>query len=421
MRPRDPRVYQCGAALTISATKLAGITAAAGLIIALGRLRIGSDAGSTGSGDAGSAVDEFLPCAVSDAGGWNDKCRIQRVGQERHGQGGQGARRDAARVRVEDRQRLRAEHADRHLRGLHARGVAVGFKLAAATIESANANPDLSFAIIDDYADADFDGKPDAPNIKPLVFNTAEAAYLGGYAAAACRPRPASTRSAPSAACRSPRWRSSWTATSSARRSTTRTRARTSRSPGGTAPPRRGLFTGGFGRTTPRSRPLRTSSTRASTSSCPSAAPSTSAAATIRDSGKDAVMLGVDTDLAVADPSVADITLVSIMKAIDVSVYDTIAASKGDFDPTPYVGRAEERGRQALELPRLRVEASRRSHRRAEEAAGRHHRRHHQGRVEELDKPVRDLTLSALGASSRVLLAPVASVTPAREPTQVGF
>ena len=31
--------------------------------------------------------------------------------------------------------------------------VAVGFKLAAATIESANANPDLDFAIIDDYAE----------------------------------------------------------------------------------------------------------------------------------------------------------------------------------------------------------------------------------------------------------------------------
>ena len=56
-------------------------------------------------------------------------------------------------------------------------------------------------------------------------------------------------------------------------------------------------------------------------------------------------MLGVDTDLAVADPSVADITLVSIMKAIDVSVYDTtIAASKGDFDPTPYVGTLKNEG-----------------------------------------------------------------------------
>ena len=51
------------------------------------------------------------------------------------------------------------------------------------------------------------------------------------------------------------------------------------------------------------------------------------------------------TDLAVADPSVADITLVSIMKAIDVSVYDTtIAASKGDFDPTPYVGTLKNEG-----------------------------------------------------------------------------
>ena len=56
-------------------------------------------------------------------------------------------------------------------------------------------------------------------------------------------------------------------------------------------------------------------------------------------------MLGVDSDLAVADDSVADITLVSIMKAIDVAVYDaTVAASKGEFDPAPYVGTLKNEG-----------------------------------------------------------------------------
>ena len=70
-----------------------------------------------------------------------------------------------------------------------------------------------------------------------------------------------------------------------------------------------------------------------------------SAAAAIADSGKDTLILGVDKDLAVADPSVTDITLVSIMKAIDVAVYDaTMAASKGEFDPTPYVGTLKNEG-----------------------------------------------------------------------------
>ena len=70
-----------------------------------------------------------------------------------------------------------------------------------------------------------------------------------------------------------------------------------------------------------------------------------SAAAAITDSGKDTLMLGVDSDLAVADDSVAGVTLVSIMKAIDVAVYDaTIAASKGEFDPTPYIGTLKNEG-----------------------------------------------------------------------------
>jgi len=56
-------------------------------------------------------------------------------------------------------------------------------------------------------------------------------------------------------------------------------------------------------------------------------------------------MLDVDSDLAVADPNVASITHVSIMKAFDVAVYDaTIAASKGEFDPTPYVGTLKNEG-----------------------------------------------------------------------------
>ncbi len=56
-------------------------------------------------------------------------------------------------------------------------------------------------------------------------------------------------------------------------------------------------------------------------------------------------MLGVDTDLAVADETVADLVLVSVMKAIDVAVRDaTIEAAGGDFDVTPYVGTLENEG-----------------------------------------------------------------------------
>ena len=61
----------------------------------------------------------------------------------------------------------------------------VGFLLEDTIQEAAEANSDLNFALIDStFSDAD--GKPvTIDNAKPVVFNTAEAAYLAGYVAAA--------------------------------------------------------------------------------------------------------------------------------------------------------------------------------------------------------------------------------------------
>jgi basic membrane protein A len=52
----------------------------------------------------------------------------------------------------------------------------VGFELADATLAEATANPDVHFAIVDEVVDA--------PNVKPIVFDTAQAAFLAGYLAA---------------------------------------------------------------------------------------------------------------------------------------------------------------------------------------------------------------------------------------------
>ena len=56
--------------------------------------------------------------------------------------------------------------------------VTVGFLMGDATAEAAQANPDERFAIVD--------SAPEEPieNVKPLLFNTAEAAFLAGYLAA---------------------------------------------------------------------------------------------------------------------------------------------------------------------------------------------------------------------------------------------
>lgn len=53
----------------------------------------------------------------------------------------------------------------------------VGWSLAPATSESATDNPDIHFAIVDDAS-------IDLPNVKSIIYNTAEASYLAGYLAA---------------------------------------------------------------------------------------------------------------------------------------------------------------------------------------------------------------------------------------------
>ncbi len=62
--------------------------------------------------------------------------------------------------------------------------IGVGFVIAPALTEAAQANPDIQFAIIDSSFQTP-DGKPvDVKNGKPLSFNTAEASFLAGYVAA---------------------------------------------------------------------------------------------------------------------------------------------------------------------------------------------------------------------------------------------
>ncbi|MFB2555181.1 BMP family lipoprotein [Herbiconiux liangxiaofengii] len=52
----------------------------------------------------------------------------------------------------------------------------VGYELADATLAEAGANPETHFAIVDETVDA--------PNVKPILFDTAQASYLAGYLAA---------------------------------------------------------------------------------------------------------------------------------------------------------------------------------------------------------------------------------------------
>lgn len=330
--------------MTISTTKkLIGATLAAGVVLALAGC--GQAPAETPGGASEQPVDsDFKPCLISDAGGWNDKSFNQSAKE--------GMDQAIGELDVEGLDFESANDNDYapNLETAVSEGctliVSVGFKLSAATIESALANPEIDYAIIDDWADADANGETDAPNIKPLVFDTAQAAYLGGYAAAAWSAQSGVNKVGTLGGMQIPSVAVFMDGYQLGVEKYNQDKGASVEVFGWDSASQEGSFTGGFDANDTAKQTAQGVLDQGVDVILPVGGPIyQSAAAAIADSGQDTLMLGVDSDLAVADPAMADLTLVSIMKAIDVAVYDaTMAAAVGDFDPAPYVGTLENEG-----------------------------------------------------------------------------
>ena len=128
------------------------------------------------SGPSASAPN-FTGCIVSDSGGFDD----QSFNQSSY----DGLKKTEADLGIKVKQAESKSNNDyaTNLNGMVSAGCnltfTVGYLLGDATKAAAEANPDKHFAIID-FAYA----QPIA-NVKPVVYDTAQAAYLAGYAAAA--------------------------------------------------------------------------------------------------------------------------------------------------------------------------------------------------------------------------------------------
>lgn len=127
------------------------------------------------SDPAAEPTVDISPCIVSDSGGFDDRS-FNQLGAE----GLRAAAESLGVEAIEVESQSAADYAP-NLSSVIDQGcnmvVSVGFSLAEATAAAAEANPDISFAIIDDNS-------IDLPNVKPIVFDTAQAAFLAGYAAA---------------------------------------------------------------------------------------------------------------------------------------------------------------------------------------------------------------------------------------------
>lgn len=293
-----------------------------------------SSSGETTSSD-------FLPCVVSDAGGFNDKS-FNQLSYEGVEQAADelGAEFKAVESNSEN------DYAP-NLESLVAEGcdtiVTVGFALSAATVESATANPDIEYILIDDAADNDFDGKKDAENIKPLLYNTAEAAFLAGYAAAdysktgvvgtyGGQPYPTVTI-----------FMDGFKQGVEYYNEEKGKKVEVVGYEGG----EKGAFTGGFEANETATNTARQLLDQDADVILPVGGPIYQGALTAIDaSGKDVALVGVDADFYETDPNTQDVVLTSILKNMKVSTYEAVmsAAEDEDFDFTPYVGTLENDG-----------------------------------------------------------------------------
>jgi basic membrane protein A len=290
---------------------------------------------SGGSGDGG-----FLPCIVSDAGGFTDKSFNQTSYE--------GLVRAADELGIEFRQAESGGEADfgPNLDNMVNEGctliVSVGFALSAATVASALDNPDIDYLLVDDAADNDFDGTTDAPNIKPLLYDTAQAAYLAGYLAAGYSPAGSVGTFGGMPFPTVTIFMDGFMQGVNAYNEENSANVSFVGFQGGD----QGVFTGGFEDNDEATGAAQTVIDQGVDVIMPVGGPIFLSALTVmNDTPRDIAMIGVDTDFFISAPETADVVLTSVMKNMNQSVYDNvIAASSGEFDATAYVGTLENGG-----------------------------------------------------------------------------
>lgn len=310
-------------------TGLAGLAiASAGLILA------GCAAAPATPTASGSAAPKYLPCMVSDSGGFDDKS-FNQLGFE-------GLNEASDKLGVKP---LSVESADdtvyaSNITNLVDQGcnlvVTVGFLLSDATKAAAAANPNVDFAIVDDAAIT-------AKNVKPITFNTSEAAFLAGYAAASySKTGVVGTFGG----IQIPTVTIFMDGYADGVKYYNEKKSKNVKVIGWDVAAQTGSFTGGFAAGVEAKSAAQTLIDQNADVILPVGGPIfLSAGEAIRDSKKDIALIGVDADAYETATDLKDLFLTSILKGVKVGVSDVVAASAaGDFSATPFVGTLKNNG-----------------------------------------------------------------------------
>ncbi|XNQ55085.1 BMP family ABC transporter substrate-binding protein [Agrococcus sp. 1P02AA] len=279
---------------------------------------------------------DIQPCIVSDEGGFDDRS-FNQLGAE-----GLRAASEALGVEgVEVESSSPSDYAP-NLDSVIAQGcnmvVSVGFNLAEATGAAATANPDVNFAIIDDNS-------IEAENVQPIVFNTAEAAFLAGYAAAS---HSESGIIATWGGIQIPPVTIFMDGFVEGAEYFNEQNDADVQILGWDAEGQSGSFTGSFSAGVEAKAMAQTYIDQGADVLMPVGGPIfLSAIEAIRDAGDDSgiAMVGVDADLYETSPENGDLFLTSVLKGMATGVETVITeAANGEFSNEPYVGTLENDG-----------------------------------------------------------------------------
>ena len=279
---------------------------------------------------------DFLACAVSDEGNWNDKSFNEAVYT-----GIKQAETELG-VQISALESATPEDFEPNLQASVDAGcdiiIGVGFALGDAITKIATANPDLDFALVD--------SESAATNVKPLLFETAEAAFLVGYAAADYSttktigtygglPFPSVTDFMTGYYYGAMQWGID---------NDTEVEVL------GWDPmdPDSGSMLGGFAPNSPESLAIAKTQIQGGADVVLPVGGNqfTAVQEAIDELNENAVMMGVDVDIAAGNPDLAPYILTSIEKRMAVAVFDVIKSlvDGNAFDVTPYVGTLENKG-----------------------------------------------------------------------------
>lgn len=218
--------------------------------------------------------------------------------------------------------------------------VTVGFLLADATVTSANDNPDERYAIVDNLFGEDAGLEND--NVKSLVFNTHEAAFLAGYVAAGY----SETGTVGT-------WGGAQLPTvtifmdgfADGVAHYNEARDEEVELIGWDKEAQDGQFVGDFSDTATALQISENMIQEGADVIMPVAGPLGAQTATAAQDAGDTAVIWVDTDGTVSAPEFTDVLLTSVMKGISVAVEDAVTTTaNGEFSSEPYVGTLENGG-----------------------------------------------------------------------------